>query len=425
MRTRTKANIAVPTAYVTQNDKSTTPYIGDAINLGKTFTDLLTPGYFKLKRENRHLPVNPASSSEMYFTPGGGETSHEVWYAGNNNGWKWAKQRTVTLSGCIYLSAAGQPSLPSLGIGSLPTFQEDEFQALLTRAAANAMTASMDLLTFSLESRKTLELVTGVAGRTLQRAHSIAARLGSKKSGYWSRDDFASAWLEHRYGWRPLMYDILDASELIQKLMDGASELQRSSLTTSKDGSSVTTKTQTAGFGYRDLANQVSGYEVNQGLRYDHIIRKTGRVELRAGIMIRDAVRSYATVDPIVTGWEIIPFSFVLDWLVNVGDFLTVLSPFSSSEMLHAYRTITTIEETSIASTPIPRDYSFNSGITQYRAKGAASPTVIGREGWMREPVNKLVPTIGRGSGLNILKGLDSLALLHGRTAHLRRFTTI
>lgn len=421
MRTRTKSVIAVPTCQVNRGG-TTSPYIANPINLGKTFSDIVTPGYFKMRRKNLHLPVNPASSSEMYFIPSGGNTSHEVWYAGNNNGWKWQKRSTVSLTGCVYCAAANKPDLPSLGIGSLPTFTQDEFNALLTRAAANAMTASMDILTFSAEAGKTARMISGVAGRALERAYRVRKSLGQGRINF---EQFSQAWLEARYGWRPLMYDIQDASELISKLMSGTSELHRSSLTEVKSGSPVTTQTTTAGYSWRDLANNISGGVVDQGMRYTHTIRKTGSVQQRAGIMVRDAVRSYATVDPLVTGMELIPFSWMLAWFSNVQDFLTVVSPFSSSEMLHAYRTLTTVEETSVVSVPIPRRYSFNDGITDYRAFGSVTPLILGREGWVREPVAKLTPTIGRGSGLSVLKGLDALSLLGGRIRSLRRISTI
>lgn len=422
MRTRSKSVLAIPTCQVFENGNSRTPYIGNPINIGKTFSDVVTPGYFKMRRKNAHLPVNPASSSEMYFIPSGGQTSHEVWYCGNSNNWKWTKQREIALSGCIYLSASNTPSVPSIGIGALPTFTQDEFNALLTRAAANAMTASMDILTFSAEAGKTARMISGVAGRALERAYKVRNSLGKGRVTF---EQFSQAWLEARYGWRPLMYDIQDASELIQKMMTGASELHRSSLTEVKSGSPITTQTTTAGFGWRDIAQNKSGYETNQGLRYQHTIRKTGSVQQRAGIMVRDTIRSYATVDPLVTGMELIPYSWMLSWFSNVCDFLTVVSPFSSSEMLHAYRTITSVEETTVTSVPIPRTNSFNSGITEYRAKGSSSPLIIGREGWNREPVSKLIPTLGRGSGLSVLKGLDALSLLGGRIRSLRRITTI
>lgn len=47
---------------------------------------------------------------------------------------------------------------------------------------------------------------------------------------------------------------------------------------------------------------------------------------------------AYATVnfngnqwghDPIVSAWELIPFSFVIDWFINIGDWVNSISPFA------------------------------------------------------------------------------------------------
>jgi hypothetical protein len=47
-------------------------------------------------------------------------------------------------------------------------------------------------------------------------------------------------------------------------------------------------------------------------------------------------------VDPLVTAWELIPFSFIVDWFVNVNDNLAAFSPFATGEF--AYGSLTTNE---------------------------------------------------------------------------------
>lgn len=419
MRTRSKYNVVTPVAQTPNG-----AFEADPINLGKTFSDLLTPGYFRLIKEGKHLPVNPASSSEQYFVPSGGTCKHEVWSAGNYNGWKWQKTREINLSGCIYLSCTANTNLPSIGIGALPTFTESERNALMTTALAGALTQKMDILTFAVEARKTAELVTGVAGRMLERAHKVKELL-TRRGLKSAPDDFARAWLEQRYGWRTLAYDVEDAAQMVSDLMNGVSELRRSSTSRSKDGVSSSSIVKTEGFSWRQPASSISGREINQGIAYEHVIRKTGRMECRAGVMIRDSIRSYATVDPLVTGMEILPFSFLLDWVINISDFLTVISPFASADIQHMYNTFTSVEEVTIQSTPVPKTFAFNTIVTEYRASGSSAPLVWGRTGWNREPVSGFQPTLGRGSGLNAMKAIDVLALLKGRIRSLRRFTII
>lgn len=40
-----------------------------------------------------------------------------------------------------------------------------------------------------------------------------------------------------------------------------------------------------------------------------------------------DAIRGQASFDPLVTAWELVPLSFVIDWFFTVGDALSVLTP--------------------------------------------------------------------------------------------------
>jgi hypothetical protein len=43
--------------------------------------------------------------------------------------------------------------------------------------------------------------------------------------------------------------------------------------------------------------------------------------------------------DPLVTAWEIVPFSFIADWFFTIGDAVKAHSPFASTNLLWSYVT--------------------------------------------------------------------------------------
>jgi hypothetical protein len=51
--------------------------------------------------------------------------------------------------------------------------------------------------------------------------------------------------------------------------------------------------------------------------------------------MIEALANDLAFIDPLTTLWEIVPYSFIVDWFVNIGDLVKAYSPFVSGNLLH------------------------------------------------------------------------------------------
>jgi len=124
-----------------------------------------------------------------------------------------------------------------------------------------------------------------------------------------------SAWLAYRYAIMPIVYSMLD----IQKVI-----LRNSSIDTSRG--MVVVKPQTLNPG--SLPSMYLGTEM------------TGNVTVRSTVVCvyknTDLSRLDAiSFNPISTAWELIPYSFVVDWFLNVGDFITAnLSADLASQVL-------------------------------------------------------------------------------------------
>lgn len=135
-----------------------------------------------------------------------------------------------------------------------------------------------------------------------------------------SLDGVSNAWLMYRYGIRPLMSDIKNLLSAVQK------DLEKSFRFTSR--------------GKFDTGLLVSErvYDTNASTVYRWPVWKvkTGtRRIFRAGVLVEidrsiDAMSAIWGLDsPIEAAWELVPFSFILDWFVNVGDCLgaAILNP--------------------------------------------------------------------------------------------------
>jgi len=153
----------------------------------------------------------------------------------------------------------------------------------------------------------------------------------------------ATAWLEYRYAIRPLLGDIRNAINAIQKQLEF-------------------TKRQTARGKelrvYDDVEISLDSLtRVDGVLREDIKIERKGFVRASAGVLfvIEDNISSLAAIlgldQPIESAYELIPFSFVLDWVVNIGEWLQSITKTSGLSLLSSWVTLTYLESTKV--TPI------------------------------------------------------------------------
>jgi hypothetical protein len=129
---------------------------------------------------------------------------------------------------------------------------------------------------------------------------------------------FAQKWLEYRYGWLPTLYDLEDA----MKALD--SELKKGDIVRGKsrvvvDLSESDSKTTFySGDGHLFQTDTLIGTRTYRGSAYAEVLSNKARFG----------------ADPLITGYELIPYSFVLDWVLDVGTWLQAVSPFSGAKLL-------------------------------------------------------------------------------------------
>ena len=139
----------------------------------------------------------------------------------------------------------------------------------------------------------------------------------AKKVGF-TVDGLSDLWLGYRYGIRPLITDI-------KNLLSAASaDLEKGQRFTARGKKKFEEKST-----IKDLTTGRFQYNCNLGLKYTEI-RENSRI-FRAGVLvmidrsINQAAAIWGLDSPIEAAWELIPFSFIVDWFTNIGDVIGAL----------------------------------------------------------------------------------------------------
>jgi len=163
--------------------------------------------------------------------------------------------------------------------------------------------------------------------RAFLKALGSSARSNVRDRPRKSAKAFASAWLEYSYGWTPLVMDIGNSISLLE------SPFPRSQIRQRVRRSVSSWKTHTYGtYGDRQTRNSQVDIQVVMGA-YATIDNPNLFLASQLGF-----------TNPAAVAWELVPFSFVFDWVVNVGDFLESFSAFHGVNLHTPYSTIKATE---------------------------------------------------------------------------------
>lgn len=140
----------------------------------------------------------------------------------------------------------------------------------------------------------------------------------------------ADSYLEYRFGWRPLALDLADAySGLTNRLrMKEVAPCYGSASGSERISSSFATPTW--GFDSRMYLS------TNAYVEYSYRIKGAIRLNLdKSGhIPVMQALQLSTLNDFAVTAWDLLPYSFVVDYFTNVGDIINAIS-FPSSDLTY------------------------------------------------------------------------------------------
>jgi hypothetical protein len=123
--------------------------------------------------------------------------------------------------------------------------------------------------------------------------------------------DIGSILLEFRYGWSPLMQDIQSAMEVLSKAIPDA----------------PIKSVGTHGFS-AVLPGAVGSYTAN----FKDRVTVKGRIRVTNPAL--DLANRLGLLNPLSLAWELIPFSFIVDWFLSVGNFLRSLTDHVGVELI-------------------------------------------------------------------------------------------
>lgn len=194
-------------------------------------------------------------------------------------------------------------------------FMSTNVKAYVQAAAADIYTsAGHDSLTFLAELGKTKQMLVQSARSMLK----LASRPGFKPSSEFRK--VPGKWLETRYGWRPLIYDLEDLNKAVSTLTanKGIQRL-RESKGTSDGGSDTTSWT------FSSASTKVGIMELTTS--YDVSVR---------GTVVADIKPPSFRFNPFATAWELVPYSFVMDWVVDVGQYIEAMAFLTIAQQYYA-----------------------------------------------------------------------------------------
>lgn len=209
--------------------------------------------------------------------------------------WLLDVQSTYDEQGDLYYWKQKYPLIPhyraTIGADS------SEIESAKTEAW-NEMLNGYDLSTELAELRKTVGLISGV----LTAVRSPLQSFITAKAALKNPKDIAKLWLTYRYGIMPLVYSVKDILRL------------------SKTKGLYYSARRTIYGSISDPVLPSSGsyfYESVTGASKTSVIAKAHWSS--SALQSVDRI----SINPFTTAWELIPYSFVIDWFANIGDFVS------------------------------------------------------------------------------------------------------
>ncbi len=225
------------------------------------------------------------------------------------------------------------------------------------------------------EFNQALGMITNRAGQLLKFCRALrrfdlkgaASVLGIKKpkSARDSSKDFAALFLEYHFGWEPLIADIGAGIDILQgsvrdKTLHAKGKLVRGEVRTSGE-------------------NEYSAYTTYTAYR----VRTTCSARVRVTNPQLHQADQAGLVNPLSVAWELVPFSFVVDWFVPVSSFLNSMTDFLGLDLdnecyFTLLRTPVWFSEQHTISAPYPYGFDITStGHVAYRTLGIPSVTLV------------------------------------------------
>jgi len=203
----------------------------------------------------------------------------------------------------------------------------------LTTAHAKINDSTAMVLVSLAEARKTAEMLKS----PFDRSHGLITSLIDRRNFYALKkgmkytDAAIKAYLEVRFGWQPVIYDLQTIAKAYS-MPDGKPlrQVARSSWKKSEDFNHAYSLTFPGTTGVHGNQQATTSYKVASGVLYERTETIDEKRARAYGYRLRDVPAAM---------YELVPFSFVLDRFYSVGNWLTAILPDTSVKILGSWTT--------------------------------------------------------------------------------------
>lgn len=208
------------------------------------------------------------------------------------------------------------PLLSGFPGGMSEPYDESNFALAYSRALGKVRPGSSQVLIDLAESGSTVGMfrAQNAWNNRIFELLDIVARPMRRKLDRGQRllDAVTSRWLEHSYGWMPLMLSVYDAAENLRNEVVRVRKVE---------GRAKRVWTETA----YPLIQAAGSSPGPVYATHTRTVSKRALVSLQFEVNWDDSVAKWTALNPASIAWELLPLSFVADWFVGIGDLLADL----------------------------------------------------------------------------------------------------
>lgn len=227
------------------------------------------------------------------------------------------------------------PQLLAVGLGGPPSWLPQVNDSIKARARTNALNklnaGKMDLgetlgdirQTGHMMARNLASLASAMnhakKGNMGKAAKALGLTKSPKRSFGKSAKSAANNWLALKFGWLPLMSDIYNGHQAINKAMDDGETWIR----------------------VKSVAAGAKKMPIFSALTYKGSLQEGCQVGITMKVDNNtvSGLSQLGLANPLSTAWQLATLSFVVDWFVSVGDFLSALGADIGLQFVTGYET--------------------------------------------------------------------------------------
>lgn len=282
-----------------------------------------TTGFKSLPSDSK--PVNDYDDKRTYYTQ---QSREQSYYITKSTGVK------TVVANAGYLFTGAQIETMFLNYVNSKAWNPDPYaveNGMLVSLYGNVADSKTNLAVMYAEAAKTSNLILDTANR-IDRAYRALRKGQFKRVARilnLSPNTVHKTWLEYKYGWTPLLLDVVNSAEFLAQQSIGRptrfnvkSRFQRE-------------------MSFSDTTNYAA-YGGGAPGTYTQTLKTVYGAKKKLWMEVENSpwaeLQQLGLTNPALVAWELVPFSFVFDWFIQIGSYLEAVSAFRGVKVRRAMR---------------------------------------------------------------------------------------